>query len=205
MLNDHEQSLKDLMNDVSNDLKNDMDKILYSLEELVYLFDNDSRNLQIKQILLDITTKIENNDYHISDLISVCKGYVNYVNSETVFRPYYRDYRAWILKNLAIVLAGGYIDPNYVVYGDIELLYQEYPGVLNYLVQLTELCENPHKRFYNLRKITPIIYDLLIMDYVFMMLTKSKHNVMEHIKDDIDNDEELNDKEWEIVDNQIYG
>jgi len=134
-------------------------------------------------------------EYPVSNIIRIVNGYSDYVKNESMeLCKNYREVRAWLLKNVALVLSGFFIDPHYEKIGNIEEFLDEHDCLIKYLVKIQMLSNNPHIRYYNSKKLMSMVGDFLLYDYYLSIVTKSKHDIIGFILTDIKDHKEAEDE-----------
>ncbi|MEX0598307.1 MAG: hypothetical protein WD512_17600 [Candidatus Paceibacterota bacterium] len=151
--------------------------------------------------------------YSMQNLIEAFNGYSKCVKLETVEKRNYREVRSWLLKNLALVLNGQNICPFYDVFDNVEDIMEEYSILISGLKKLQDWCTFPYIKIRKFDKIMDYLKQFLMVECFLKIQTKSMHDIISFINDDIatqqtEEDEadtidsiEQNMKKWEIINN----
>jgi hypothetical protein len=162
----------------------------------------------VKEIIKSLKSRV----YSIQTLIEVFNGYSKCVKLEPVSKKNYREVRAWLLKNLALVLDGKNINPFYDVFDNVEDIMKEYYHLIKGLLKLKKWCEFPYIKVQKIDKILDYLQQFLMIDSFLKIETSSLHDIIDFIKDDISNHEKVEEetdtiesieqdmKKWEIAD-----
>lgn len=160
-----------------------------------------------------IMKSLKSRDYSMQNLIDTFDGYSKCVKlEETVEKKNYREVRAWLLKNLALVLDGKNIYPLYDVFDNVENIMEEYSQLIKGLIKLQKWCVFPYIKIQKIDKILNYLEQFLMIECFLKNETNSMHNIVSFIKDDIETQQiaeeeadtidsiEQNMKKWEIID-----
>lgn len=158
----------------------------------------DEEDARVRQIVYELKIR----SFSVDQIPPFLRWFIESITNEhsTASDCEWKQARIWYLQNIERALKGIPINPVYDSNnGIIEAILEKYNFMIDYLVDIYNMCPDRHARWTNTKRISSIFSDMLLFDYFLKEWTESDYHLSQRLHDQMsDSDSDTTYDPWDI-------